>query len=93
MGDIYKASCPCGYQVEDLFAGSGMAGAEADSELGRCEHCREIVTVSSNDVRRRCPKCHQKVFLLDRRGMDETTVMCPRCSAKSLQLHHVGLWD
>ena len=61
MGDVYNAFCPCGYRAEDLLAGSGMAGPESDCELGRCESCREIVSISSNDVRHRCPNCHQKI--------------------------------
>lgn len=93
MGDVYNASCTCGYKAEDLFAGSGMAGPESDCELGRCEHCREIVSISSNDVRHRCPVCHQKAALIDRRHLDESPQVCPRCTVLSLQLRHIGLWD
>jgi Zn finger protein HypA/HybF involved in hydrogenase expression len=93
MGDIYTALCACGYRADDLFVGSGMAGSESDSEVGTCAHCREVVIVSSNDVRHLCPKCQQKVVLLDRRGMGDATFVCPGCSGKSLQLKHVGLWD
>ena len=93
MGDVYNAFCPCGYRAEDLFAGSGMAGPESDCELGRCDSCRELVSISSNDVRHRCPNCHQKVSLLDRRNIEETAQTCPRCTTSSLKLKHVGLWD
>jgi hypothetical protein len=93
MGDVYMALCPCGYKAEDLLLGSGMAGPESDCELGRCEQCREIVSISSNDVRRRCPNCHQRVSLVDRRHLEEKTQVCPKCSAPSLHLQHVGLWD
>lgn len=93
MGDVYHAACVCGYKAEDLLAGSGMAGRESDCELGRCEHCREIVSVSSNDVRHLCPSCGKKVSLIDRRDLDETAQVCPRCTTTSLQLTHVGLWD
>jgi len=93
MGDVYEATCPCGYAAADLLAGSGMAGHESDCELGRCEHCREVVSVSSNDVRHRCPKCGRKVVLIDRRHLDETRHICPRCAEASMHLKHVGLWD
>ena len=93
MGDVYLALCPCGYQADDLLVGSGMAGPESDCELGRCEHCRQIVSVNSNDVRHRCPSCGQKVALIDRRHLGEVPQVCPKCAAPSLALQHVGLWD
>ena len=93
MGDVYSALCACGYKSEDLLAGSGMSGPESDCELGRCDRCKEIVSVDSNDVRHRCPACGQRVTLIDRRHVDEATHVCPRCTTPSLHLKHVGLWD
>ena len=93
MGDVYRASCACGYKAEDLLAGSGMAGPESDCEIGRCDRCREMVSVSLNDVRHRCPNCGEKATLVDRRHLDQTAHVCPRCTASSLKLAHVGLWD
>ena len=70
-----------------------MAGPESDCELGHCDHCREVVSVNSNDVRHRCPACHRKVALYDRRHLAEVPQVCPRCTSSSLTLMHVGLWD
>lgn len=93
MGDVYNAVCQCGYTADDLLAGSGMAGPESDCELGRCEHCREVVSVSANDVRHRCPTCGRKVVLIDRRQLEKMPQVCPRCTSASMRVTHVGLWD
>jgi len=35
----------------------------------------------------------QKAALIDRRDLNESPQVCPRCTVPSLQLKHVGLWD
>jgi hypothetical protein len=74
MGSILQTSCPCGYQSEGIFSGSGMMPDPAPALPGLCLHCKEIVTVKTGKRKLRCPKCGQRpklVKLYDPNGLDE----------------------
>jgi hypothetical protein len=47
MGSILQASCPCGYQSENIFSGSGMMPDPAPALSGLCSHRKEIGTVKT----------------------------------------------
>ena len=102
MGTIFEAQCTCGYASETLLKGCGMAGHDSCRELGRCEHCREIVSVRSSNVRRRCPKCRRvvQVITMEQQKISEleptrasANLECPRCGKSTMVLAEVGLWD
>ena len=100
MGTMYQAECVCGYASGFLSEGCGMAGLSRD--LGRCDHCQEMVSIPALSVRRRCPKCRRKVVVLKNVNTDddETTragalagLECPRCHQLTMRLEVAGVWD
>jgi len=101
MGSILQASCPCGYQSENIFSGSGMMPNPNPALPGLCSHCKEIVTVNTGKRKLRCPKCGQQpklIELYDPNGLDErfdgsACHLCPRCGKVSLRFEFCGVWD
>ena len=102
MGTMIQATCACGYASDVLLEGCGMAGPQTCSDLARCDHCREVVTVYTGSVRRRCRKCRRKVVVMSSAERTADTfektwpaadLECPRCHQLTMRLEMVGLWD
>lgn len=102
MGTMIQATCICGYTSDLLLEGCGMAGPETCSDLARCDHCREVVSVYVDSVRKRCRTCRRKVVVLSSaewtadtvpKTWPATGVECPRCHQPTMQLEMAGLWD
>ncbi len=102
MGTMIQATCTCGYTSDVLLEGCGMAGPHTCRELGRCDYCREVVSIIAGSVRPRCPKCRRKVVVLtSAEGAGDglpnqwpsPPVGCPRCHHATMRLEMAGLWD
>ena len=66
-----------------------MAGPHTCRDLGRCDRCQEVVSVTAGSVRPRCPKCRRKVVALTSvegaggrlpNQWPSPVVGCPRCA-------------
>jgi len=100
MGGMIGVTCECGFAVERLSVGIGMAGV--DRSAVSCRACGEIHTIVTErmfpdpdddddepvrSVADGCPVCGGPVVELTTRRAP-----CPRCG-KRLRVEDVGLWD
>ena len=95
MGNLYRAACPCGYEVEDLVEGYGMAGV--GYAIASCARCRAIVVAKTGETvpyaqtfEPVCPGCGDDVALIKDPGGLKA---CPSCGEATLTLEPAGLWD
>jgi hypothetical protein len=100
MGSLLQAFCPCGYRSREIFAGGGFDGGR--NIPGRCDYCREIITINPNKKRVRCTRCGRKPVALEEViHLDEMTetigekkaYLCPKCNSTSLTFEFIGTWD
>ncbi len=59
MGSILKASCQCGYEVPDIYAGVGlMSGFSTCNLPAFCPKCKDVVVGNYLKKSARCPECY-----------------------------------
>ena len=90
MGELYSASCECGYQISGLMHGVGWAGDEF--LIVQCRQCHHIQVSNAQTKTKRCSNCRSRKMALVLLESPDTLV-CPRCSSSSLRLNSDGMWD
>ena len=91
MGDLYSASCPCGYLSENHAVGAGMSGPD-ELELYYCRNCNEYCSIKSTVKEKRCRECRSRK-ITPIHIQDGGLNLCPACKQNTLQFVESGCWD
>lgn len=73
-GTILKASCPCGFKMEGIFAGGGMSNFKTFCAApAYCEGCKKMEVLNWLDDAPVCHACAGKVIFYNDPALQEKT--------------------
>jgi ribosomal protein L37AE/L43A len=65
LGTIIRASCECGFQSSEIYAGGGFMSGSTCNVPAFCPKCKEMVVANYSKKAVRCPECHGKLVFYD----------------------------
>jgi len=72
MGTIIKATCQCGFESWNIFAGGGFTNFMPDlAAPAFCKKCKALVVSNYLSKKPKCPKCKGKIVFYNDKTLRE----------------------
>jgi len=72
MGTIIKATCQCGFESKDIFAGGGFANFMTElAAPAFCNKCKSLIVSNYRSKNPKYPKCKGKISFYNDKTLQE----------------------